>query len=70
MGKLLKWLVATGIMCAGATQAPAGAQEPATSTGLHAAFAAAIEEEGLVGVVWTTLTPDGSATGAAGPADA
>lgn len=70
MGKLMKWLVATGIMCAGAMQAPACAQKPAASTELQAAFAAAIEEEGLVGVVWATVTPDGVATGAAGLADA
>ncbi|MDO8908964.1 MAG: serine hydrolase domain-containing protein [Pseudohongiella sp.] len=36
----------------------------------HDNFETAIEEEGLTGVVWSTLTPDGIATGAAGFADA
>lgn len=57
-------IVATGIIWAGAFQAPAQADE------FHAELEAAIEEEGLVGVVWATVTPGGIATGAAGLADA
>lgn len=50
--------------------APAQAGQPKVQAELHAEVEIAIEEEGLVGVVWTTVTPDGAATGAAGLANA
>lgn len=46
------------------------AAEPIAESDLHAAMEASIEREGLPGVVWTIVTPDGVLTGSAGLADA
>lgn len=70
MGRFFKWIVVTGIIWAGAFQAPAQGHELAGMIELHADMEIAVEEGGLTGVVWATISPAGIATGAAGLADA
>lgn len=48
----------------------AQARQPKAQTELHAEMETAVEDEGLVGVVWATVTPDGTATGSVGLANA
>ena len=64
------WLIATGIVLAGAFHATAHADELAAGAELRAGMEAAAQAEGLAGVVWATVTPGGIATGAIGLADA
>ena len=63
-------IVVTTIIMAGISPATAQPKEPKAQAELHTKLETALEEEGLVGVVWTAVTPDRIATGAAGIADA
>lgn len=48
----------------------AQARQPSAQAELRAEMETAVEDEGLVGVVWATVTPDGTATDAVGLANA
>ncbi|WP_194755981.1 serine hydrolase domain-containing protein [Aliidiomarina indica] len=69
MSTFFKWIVATAAICAGVFNISAHASESKVGVELHAEMEKSIENEGLAGVVWATVTPDGIATGAAGLAD-
>lgn len=70
MRAFFSFVVVTAVIWAGVFLVPAQAGQPKTQAELHAEVEIAIEEEGLVGVVWTAVTPDGTAIGAAGLANA
>lgn len=69
MRAFFKWVVVTGIFLTEALQQPAHAHELRATDKLSTEMETAVNEEGLAGVVWATVTPDGIATGAAGLAD-
>lgn len=70
MRKFFSLIVVTAIIIAGAFQATAQDRKPKAQAELLTELEIALEEEELVGVVWTAVTPDGIATAAAGLADA
>lgn len=60
------WIVLAGIVCSVTSPARAQVEALRDTSGLHAAMERALREEGLVGVVWATVAPGETATGAAG----
>lgn len=60
----------TAVIWLGIFITTAQAGQPKAQAELHAEMENAVEEEGLVGATWATVTPEGTATGAAGLADA
>lgn len=60
----------TAVIWVGVFLATAQARQPKAQAELHEEMETSVEEEGLVGATWATVTPNGIATGAAGLADA
>ncbi len=70
MRTFLSLIAVTAAIWVGIFLTTAQARQPKAQAELHAEMETAVEEEGLVGVVWATVTPDGTTTNAVGLANA
>lgn len=70
MRTYFNFIAVTAIIWVGLFVAAAEARQPRAPAELHAELKTAVAEEGLMGAVWITVTPDGTATNAVGLANA